>query len=47
MHDITGPGISAAIEKEANHEPYAKLNLKKYKPMAARNEDKKVSSGLL
>ena len=28
-------------------EAYAKVSLKKYKPMAARNEDKNVSSGLL
>jgi len=26
---------------------YAKLSLKKYSPIAARNEDKKVCSGLL
>ena len=28
-------------------EAYAKVSLKKYKPMAARNEDRNVSSGLL
>jgi hypothetical protein len=28
-------------------EAYAKLSLKKYRPMAARNENKKVFSGLL
>jgi hypothetical protein len=28
-------------------EAYAKASLKKYRPMAARNEDKKVFSGLL
>jgi hypothetical protein len=28
-------------------EDYAKPSLKKYKPTAARNEDKKVFSGLL
>ena len=28
-------------------EAYAKVSLKKYRPMAARNEDKKVFSGLL
>jgi hypothetical protein len=28
-------------------EVYAKASLKKYRPMAARNEDKKVFSGLL
>ena len=30
-----------------SHEAYAKVSLKKYKPMAARNEDRNVSSGLL
>jgi len=29
------------------YEAYAKVSLKKYRPMAARNEDKKVFSGLL
>jgi hypothetical protein len=29
------------------YEAYAKVSLKKYKPMAARNEDRNVSSGLL
>jgi transposase-like protein len=29
------------------HEAYAKVSLKKYKPMAAWNEDRNVSSGLL
>jgi hypothetical protein len=28
-------------------EAYAKVSLKKYKPTAARNEDKNVPSGLL
>jgi hypothetical protein len=31
----------------AAKEDYAKPSLKKYRPMAARNEDKKVFSGLL
>jgi hypothetical protein len=31
----------------ADNEAYAKVSLKKYKPMAARNEDKNVPSGLL
>lgn len=31
----------------AHNEAYAKVSLKKYKPMAARNEDRNVSSGLL
>jgi len=30
-----------------NIEAYAKVSLKKYRPIAARNEDKKVFSGLL
>ena len=30
-----------------DHEAYAKVSLKKYEPMAARNEDRNVSSGLL
>ncbi len=30
-----------------DHEGYAKLSLKKYRPIAARNDDKKVFSGLL
>jgi len=29
------------------YEAYAKLSLKKYRPIAARNEDAKVSIGLL
>jgi len=31
----------------ADLEAYAKVSLKKYRPIAARNEDKKVFSGLL
>ena len=39
---------SAAKENKRQHrEAYAKVSLKKYKPMAARNEDRNVSSGLL
>ena len=35
-------------QPEAWHmEAYAKPSLKKYRPIAARNEDKKVFSGLL
>jgi hypothetical protein len=30
-----------------DQEAYAKASVKKYRPMAARNEDKKVFSGLL
>jgi hypothetical protein len=36
-----------AYEALAVHEAYAKLSLKKYRPIAARNEDAKVSIGLL
>jgi len=32
---------------DGDTEAYAKVSLKKYKPMAARNEDRNVSSGLL
>jgi hypothetical protein len=38
-----GTGTLSAIHMEA----YAKASLKKYRPMAARNEGKKVFSGLL
>ena len=31
----------------SEYEAYAKVSLKKYKPTAARNEDKNVPSGLL
>jgi hypothetical protein len=36
-----------AIQLGRDEEAYAKPSLKKYKPMAARNEDRKVLSGLL
>jgi len=32
---------------ERDQEGYAKLSLKKYRPIAARNEDGKVFNGLL
>jgi hypothetical protein len=35
-----------ADRQHCHMEGYAKLSLKKYRPMAARNEDKKVFSGL-
>jgi hypothetical protein len=38
------PQVSIAV---LDLEAYAKASLKKYRPMAARNEDKKVFSGLL
>ena len=37
-YDVCPPGVNVAYEK---------LSLKKYSPTAARNEDKKVCSGLL
>jgi hypothetical protein len=41
-------GVTLRGDKpSADIEAYAKLSLKKYRPMAARNEDKKVFSGLL
>ncbi len=33
--------------EDGSHEGYAKLSLKKYRPIAARNEDRKVFNGLL
>ena len=32
---------------QGDNEAYAKVSLKKYKPMTARNEDKNVPNGLL
>ena len=40
-------GGSSVRTKQIDTEAYAKVSLKKYKPMAARNEDRNVSSGLL
>ena len=43
-----GSGTSTLVHaKFGLTEAYAKVSLKKYKPMAARNEDRNVSSGLL
>ncbi len=39
------PGLDISVAHPAR-EAYAKLSLKKYRPIAARNEDAKVSSGL-
>ena len=39
-------GIADALA-DIVYEGYAKLSLKKYRPIAARNDDKKVFSGLL
>jgi len=36
-----------AVGHRRGIEGYAKLSLKKYRPIAARNEDRKVFSGLL
>jgi hypothetical protein len=48
---FAGALIARVGEREGNFwawiEAYAKVSLKKYKPMAARNEDKNVPSGLL
>ena len=48
------PGLSSygssaltAPQHPGYREAYAKVSLKKYKPIAARNEDRNVSSGLL
>ncbi|MBV9141290.1 MAG: hypothetical protein JO115_10290 [Pseudonocardiales bacterium] len=38
---------SLVVVRFEDSEAYAKASLKKYRPMAARNEDKKVFSGLL
>ena len=43
--DSTSPRAQALLA--LGNEAYAKASLKKYRPMAARNEDKKVFSGLL
>ena len=45
--DNNGNGIEQVGLGRKGKEAYAKLSLKKYRPMAARNEDKKVFSGLL
>jgi hypothetical protein len=55
-HGVPGPkhGTFAQLEKSGRwnrllliHEGYAKLSLKKYKPIAALNEDANVFRGLL
>jgi len=40
-------GVIEEIGAEVTTEDYAKSSLKKYRPIAARNEDKKVFNGLL
>jgi 2-methylcitrate dehydratase PrpD len=42
-----GGGSQSTLLGTGQQEAYAKLSLKKYRPMAARNEGKKVFSGLL
>ncbi|MGH3831551.1 MAG: hypothetical protein ACRDRS_14090 [Pseudonocardiaceae bacterium] len=47
---LSGPGLEYQNQlTSANQhlEAYAKASLKKYRPIAARNEDKKVFNGLL
>jgi seryl-tRNA synthetase len=44
---MSTPSRRARERRSLYMEAYAKLSLKKYRPMAARNEDKKVFSGLL
>jgi hypothetical protein len=48
-HDGMYPAVrcSQRTIRCRSYEAYAKVSLKKYKPMAARNEDRNVSSGLL
>jgi hypothetical protein len=46
-NDSGGPHSAYCAEcQPRNPEAYAKLSLKKYRPIAARNEDAKVPSGL-
>jgi len=47
-HRTTGtPNYGPSGHRTENNEDYAKASLKKYRPIAARNEDKKVFNGLL
>jgi PQQ-like domain len=45
--DWESQALGSATINQAVMEGYAKLSLKKYSPMAARNEDRNVLSGLL
>jgi len=45
--DLLSSSLGANATEVLNNEAYAKVSLKKYRPIAARNEDKKVFSGLL
>ena len=47
LHEAIFERLSGLALNEKDTEAYAKVSLKKYRPMAARNEDKKVFSGLL
>jgi hypothetical protein len=40
-------GLPVPGTEGGDKEAYAKVSLKKYRPMAARNEDRNVFSGLL
>ncbi len=44
---LSAEAREAIVEAHEVYEGYAKPSLKKYRPIAARNEDKKVFSGLL
>ena len=46
--EVPAASLTTASESRCQDcEAYAKASLKKYRPIAARNEDKKVCSGLL
>jgi hypothetical protein len=47
MRALDLPVESGRAGFDVDVEGYAKASLKKYRPTAARNEDKKVFSGLL
>jgi transposase len=48
VHEMTlGKWVKKVKDSGRVQEVYAKASLKKYRPMVARNEDKKVFSGLL
>ena len=44
---VPTPPLEGKDSGEEHLEGYAKASLKKYRPIAARNEDKKIFSGLL
>jgi hypothetical protein len=52
VHELIASQFSIVVSTEwrftgGDLEAYAKVSLKKYKPMAAWNEDRNVASGLL